>query len=148
MFVYPTPYYIISALHFLGFGFINSTKILLASSFIFSGITMYIYLRSEVKSIAAFTGAIFYLFAPYHFLDLHFRASVAETLSFVFLPIIFLSINKLNKNIFWPIFLILSFAGLILTHQAITLSFTPIIILYFLFKLYNINDRKNFLRFI
>ena len=56
---------------------------------------MYFWIKDQFGKTAGFVAAIFYLFAPYHLLDLHYRASVGEVLSFVFIPLVFLFARKI-----------------------------------------------------
>lgn len=135
LFTYFLPYFIGSILHFMGFSFLFSIKLLLALSFIFSGITMYWWARDELGKKAGFTAAVFYLFMPYHLVDMHFRVSIAENLSFLFLPLVMLAIKKSleEKNRLWYGILSASIALLILSHQSISIMFLPIAISYCLF---------------
>lgn len=147
MFEYPLPYYISSVFHFLGFSYLNSIKLLLASSFILSGVGMYLWLRKELGGLSAFVGSLFYLFLPYHLEDLHFRASAGEVLSFVPIPFIFLFLREFlttNRKIY---FLLTSlFVGFLLLSHGITLvSVLPVMILYIFFLIKNSKERvKNF----
>lgn len=139
VFMYPLPYYIISLFHFLGFSFIFSVKLLLISSFLASGIAIYFWIKDLFGKIPAFVSALFYLFAPYHLIDMHFRVSIGEMLAFVFLPLIFLSTNKLIKikNYKWFFINGFLFFLLILAHQAIVLASLFLFLSYgffFLFK--------------
>lgn len=144
IFVYPLPYYLVALLHFLGFNFINSLKIVLASSFIVSGITMYLFVKEELENkYSAFVATLIYLFSPYHLVDLHFRVALGEVISFAILPLCFLTVKKLsNKMSFsWFLFSSISFSLLILSHQAISLISFPFIIIYCLY-LWIIENRK------
>src|SRR3989344_3106196 len=71
-FIYPFPYYIASFYHLLGFNFLESVKLLLASTYMASGFSMYYWLKNHVSEKSAFLGSIFYLFAPYHLINMHF----------------------------------------------------------------------------
>ena len=73
MFSYILPYYLGSFFHMLNFSYLDSIKIVYACSFIGSGIAMYFFIRDELDERAGFIAAIFYLFSPYHLIDLHFR---------------------------------------------------------------------------
>ena len=88
LFSYFLPYFLASVIHKIGFSFIFSIKALLAVTYIFSGIFMYIWVKYEINGKAGFTAAVFYLFAPYHLVDIHFRVTVAESMSFAFIPIL------------------------------------------------------------
>ncbi|MGA2911353.1 MAG: 6-pyruvoyl-tetrahydropterin synthase-related protein [Candidatus Levyibacteriota bacterium] len=124
VFLNPLPYYLISFFHFLNFSFIASMKIFIALAYILSGLFMYLLAKETLKNdLAAFTSSIFYLFMPYHFVDLHFRIDVGEILCFTLIPLLLFFTYRLFKRgaivyIFWTA---LSFALLIMSHQAIAL---------------------------
>lgn len=146
LFAYFLPYLITSIFHFIGFSFLNSVKLLLAFSFILSGITMYFWVKEELGKKSGFVAAIFYLFAPYHLIDMHFRVTIAENLSFVFLPLCLLSVKKIveKRSKKWFATLSITIALLILSHQAISLIFLPVIISYSIFVfLKKNNEAKN-----
>jgi uncharacterized membrane protein len=68
IFNYPLPYYAVSLLHFIG-----SMKMYLGINLYFSGIFMFLWIKKLTgNDLAAFTSAIFYLFNPYHLIDVHF----------------------------------------------------------------------------
>lgn len=135
LFAYFLPYFIGAVFHFVGFSFLTSIKLLLASSFILSGISMYYWIKEELSERAAIVSAIFYLYVPYHLVDLHFRVTIAETLSFVFLPPLLLFAKKtiISPRIKYVVFGGICYSLLILTHQIIALSFSPILVIYSLF---------------
>ena len=124
LFVYPLPYYLSSLIHMFGFDFITSFKILIAFTFVLSGQGMYKFSSEILKDKkAGFISAIFYLFAPYHLIDMHFRVAIGELLAFAFLPFIFLYTYRLIYKFSRKNFLlfILCFSLLILSHQAMAL---------------------------
>ena len=144
IFAYFLPYLIGSIFHFIGFSFLISIKLLLAISFISSGITMYFWVKEELGKKSGFVAAIFYLFMPYHFVDMHFRVTIAENLSFVFLPLILLAIKKLIEKSTkkWFGILSVSIAFLTLSHQVVSLTFLSIILSYSIFVFFRVNHRK------
>ncbi len=145
IFIFFSPYCIISIFHFIGLSFLGSVKLLLITSFILSGIGMYYWIKDELGEKSGFVAAIFYLFAPYHLIDLHFRVSIGELVSMAVLPFLFLSakrwLYKKNSNYF--LFTALLFAFLILSHQATALVASPFVLIYGLLKMKN--SRKNFI---
>ncbi len=146
IFAYPLPYYLGSFFHFLGFNFVDSLKIVLASSFILSGITMYLFIKEELKNkLSAFVAALTYIFAPYHLIDLHFRAAIGEVIAFSILPLCFFTIKKISNHLSlkWFSLSATSFALLILSHQAISLTLLPFIVIYCIY-LWAIKNRKKF----
>lgn len=144
LFSYFLPYFISSVFHFLGFSFLTSVKLLLALSFVLSGVTMYFWVKEELGKKSGFVAGIFYLFAPYHLVDLHFRVSIAETLSFAFLPLSLLGAKKIieERNRRWLIVLSLTVGLLILSHQAISIMFMPLLTAYSILVWFRKNNKK------
>lgn len=144
LFLNPLPYYIISFFHFLGLTFILSMKFFLAFSFILSGITFYLWAKNEFKNkLAAFTGSIFYLYAPYHLLDLHFRVAIGEILFFAVLPLFMYNISKFlsQKKLSYIPFIGLSFALLVLSHQGLATLSLFLIMPYLIYKFIYLRTR-------
>jgi len=136
IFNYPLPYYVISFFHFIGFSFIASTKIFIALNFVLSGIFMYLYSREIFKNnLAAFTSAIFYIFAPYHLIDVHFKVAIGEIAVFTLLPLVFLSIHKLNtkRSLIYILWSGLWLSLIIMSNALIAFFATGIILAYIIF---------------
>lgn len=138
-FNYILPYYLISFFHFTGFSFVASLKAFLILNLILSGIFMYFFSKYLFKEkLSAFAASIFYIFAPYHLISLHFKITIGEILSFTLIPLLFLFIQRLIKEKKY-IYLILSglILGLIsLSHIYISIILFPIISSYIVYKLY------------
>ncbi|EKD68120.1 MAG: hypothetical protein ACD_48C00074G0002, partial [uncultured bacterium] len=128
MFLYPLPSYVASLFHALGLSFVDSTKLVFALFYVASVLAMYVWLRNHWGKIPGYVGAILYGFAPYRFVDLYVRGAIGEHVAFVFLPLVLLGLYKKS-----PMLTTFSMAGLILSHNAISLMFLPIIALYILF---------------
>lgn len=142
-------YYLISLFKVFGFDYIMSTKLYLVFSYIVSGIAFWFFAKQHIKNLRnVFVATIFYLFVPYHFVDLHFRAAIGETLSFVLLPLFLLSIFFLWKKqtFFNAMILGLVWGLFILTHHAISVFSLGIGIPYLVFLL-TINN-KNFVHIV
>lgn len=145
LFTYPLPYYLASLLHALGLTFINSFKIILMSSFVISGVAMYLFVKEELKNkFSAFFAALIYLFAPYHLVDMHYRVSVGETLTFAILPVCFLFIKKFSNRLTFKWFFLssLTVALFTLSHQAISLISFPFFIAYCIYLWLTVNNRN------
>jgi len=143
IFEYNLPFYIASVFHFFGFTPIDSIKLLLIFSYISSGITMYLWGKSEFGNVPGFVAAVLYLFAPYHLLDMHFRVSVGEVLSFAPIPLLFLFSKKLvvtGKSIYF-LLLAISTALLILSHTSTFQAMYPIVMIYTLFIFWRQKER-------
>lgn len=99
IFNYSLPYYVISLFHFIGISFINSTKIYLGLTLYLSGIFMYIWIKKLTNNkLSAFTASIFYVFNPYHLIDVHFRATLGESTIFTLVPLLLFFITSYAKE--------------------------------------------------
>lgn len=132
IFIFLLSHYLISGFHFLGFSFIDSAKIVMAGSFILSGLGMFLWMKEELGEKPAFVAAVFYLFAPYHLIDLHFRVSIAELVSMAILPFLFLTTKRLVeiKSLSYFIYTSILFALLIISHQVTSLASFPFLLVY------------------
>jgi hypothetical protein len=135
IFNYSLPYYLICFLHLLGVSFITGTKLFLGLSLYISGIFMYFFVNKITKhKLAAFTAGIFYAFAPYHLIDVHFRATLGESAIFTIVPLLFLFIFKYheeNKFIYLLMISLLT-AIMISAHPVLAIVFLCIAFLYLL----------------
>jgi uncharacterized membrane protein len=147
MFLYPLPSYIASLFHFLGFSLVDSVKIVFGLGFVISAITMFIWVKEFLGEKAGFVAGLLYIFAPYRFVDLYVRGAIGEHVAFIFPPLIFYFLLKLSRkvNFVYVIGGSFSFAGLMLSHNAITLMFLPIIFLYILYLLWQSTSKKYFI---
>lgn len=143
-FMYIFPYYVVSLFHFLGFSFIDSIKLLLSLGYVLSGITMYHWIKAQYGNKAGFVGGTFYLFAPFHLIDLHFRADIAHILTYVFIPLNFLLVKKIidRPRLKWIVFQSTILVFLITSHQAIA-TWSFIFITCYGILLWSISNKKN-----
>lgn len=126
-YLYPLPFYLSEVPKALGFGFVDSIKILFATSAVFSSLAMFWALSRKFTAQASLAGAILYLFTPYRFVDIYVRGSIGESLSFAILPLILGSLFCIvdGKKIYYP--LLAFFIGLlIISHNVIAAIFLPI----------------------
>ncbi|MBI4130406.1 hypothetical protein HY468_03760, partial [Candidatus Roizmanbacteria bacterium] len=132
MFLYPMSSYVATLFIFLGFSLVDSTKIVFAFGFIVSGLTMYRWIRELWGEQAGFAAGLVYMFAPYRFVDLYVRGAIGENFFFIFPPLVCFFLTKLSKRLHGKFIAggCLAIAGMILSHNALTLMFLPIIIGY------------------
>src|SRR3990167_4895703 len=142
-FAYPFPYYLGIAIHFLGFGFVNTIKIIFAGSVIFSAFFMFLASRNLWKNTwAGIISSILYVYFPYRMVDLYVRGSIGESLSFALFPLLFyLAIKLIEKpSYFLVLGIAVSLAGLVMTHNIMTVLFLPVWIVFIASKI--IFDKK------
>ena len=138
----PLPYLIGQGIRFLGFSFVDTVKITFALSFIVSGVSMYLLakeffpenfnFKGRKISLGALVSAIFYIWAPYHAVDVYVRGAMNEAWALSFFPLIFWSVYRLvmcNKRETrrWIILLALAYSALLTSHNLMVLIFTPVL---------------------
>ncbi len=137
MFLYPFPSYMASLFHFLGFSLVDSTKLVFAVGFIASFFAMYLWAATAWGRAVGVLAAVFYTFAPYRFVDLYVRGAIGEHAAFIFLPLICYGLYRLSREQKITaqslIFVTLGTALLILSHNALSLMFLPLCMLYVLY---------------
>ncbi len=148
-FVYPLPSYVASLFHWFGASLSMSVKMIFGLSYIASILAMYIWVKEQWDEKAGLISAVLYGFAPYRFVDLYVRGALGEHIAFIFPPLICYLIIKLRhvianhhttlnnktflppKELFiWILGLSFSIGGLILSHNALSLLFIPVMVLY------------------
>lgn len=138
---YPPFIYYLAEVFLLLFStsYITAIKLVFGASFMLSALTMFLWSRKYFGDIAGVIAALFYVYAPYRAVDAYVRGALAEAFSFVWLPLILLSIDQLaapnthsrkNYSFGWVIVLALSYAALMITHNLIVLPFTLLMLLY------------------
>lgn len=133
IYIYPLPYLLGAKLHFLGFSYIASFKILAALSFIFSGFFAYLWLKELFKNhLPALLGSLLYVWVPYRFLLIYVRASISELIAYTFLPLVLYSATKLSQrnNLLWIAILALSQASVMLSQNLVFLISLPLVVAY------------------
>lgn len=83
-----------------------------------SGVTMHAWLAE--RGTHPMIGALLYMAAPYHLMDIYVRGALAETAAFPLLPLVALGIARLPTRKGF-VLLCLSFAGLLITHLPMAL---------------------------
>ncbi|KKQ96297.1 MAG: hypothetical protein A3C27_02465 [Candidatus Levybacteria bacterium RIFCSPHIGHO2_02_FULL_39_36] len=138
-YVYPLPNYMAAIFHALGFGFIDSFKLNMATATIAGAIFMYLWAKKYWGDLGGIVSSVFYTFSPYHFLDIYVRGSVGEVWSLGLAPGLFWSyLNFLETR--KRFFLILSgifLALLVLAHNILALVFFGFFVIYAAFLISN-----------
>ncbi len=128
----PLAYYLGEVFHLWGAGFILSTKLAFLAGLLLSGLAFYLWTRDLWGQFPALVGAVAYLYAPYHLADTYIRGALAESLAFVFMPLILWVIERFfaREERGYLVVGALAYGGLILTHNLTSLIFTPFALAY------------------
>ncbi len=140
----PLSYYVAELFHILGTGYIDSIKLTYALGFLGSGLAMYLFTKENMGRIPAMLASLVYVYLPYHLADGYVRGALAEFLSFPFFPLILWCFYKLItlKKPGYMVWCALSLAGLILTHNLMTLIFAPLLAAYILLLWFKERDLR------
>ncbi len=134
-FVFPLPFYIAEIIHLLSLSLVDSIKALFFISIPLSFVFMYCLLRQFSSVSLSLAGAVLYIYTPYRALDLYIRGAIGEIVSFIFLPLIILSVYKLEESkLRWVGIGALALAFLILSHNITAYMFLPFVTLLLLIR--------------
>ena len=140
--------YIYEFLNIFNLNIFAAVKVGYFLSFLLSGIFMYVFVSKVFRNKnAALLSAIFYMFFPYHILDIFFRDAMSESFIFIFIPLIFLGLyylfNNDKKN--FLLCFVLGYTGAILSHLVLSIYLTFFVILFLLFNIKKVFTKKNIL---
>ncbi|MGE5262427.1 MAG: hypothetical protein ACM3S0_03530 [Acidobacteriota bacterium] len=86
------PYLAAEILHLIGFGYLDSIKIVYALAWIASGLTMYALARQWLSEHGALLASAVYIYLPYHLATIYVRGAFAESVAWAIFPVGLLSI--------------------------------------------------------
>ncbi|HLD11506.1 MAG TPA: 6-pyruvoyl-tetrahydropterin synthase-related protein [Patescibacteria group bacterium] len=123
----PLPYIFGAFIHRIGLTFLDTTKLLFGLGILLSGVSMYFFAKDFFGKKGGYIAAVLYMYAPYHAVDVYVRGALSESWALVFFPLIFwTSYNCFTKKSYlWFLGTVFSLTGLFLTHNIMTLLFTP-----------------------
>jgi hypothetical protein len=124
-FLYPLYLYLATPIHVIGFGFVNSIKILLIANIFAASLFSFLWLRKRFDNLSALLGSLSFVLAPYFLFDLFRRGSFGEVLSLSVVPFILWQIERRSL-----IFLSFGFFFLVLSHNTLAAFFIPLLVIY------------------
>jgi hypothetical protein len=128
----PLSTYIGEFFHLLGFGFVDSVKLVFGLSVFASAAAMYGFARRLMGPRGGLVAAVAYVYVPYHIFDLYVRAALAESVGFVFVPLALWAFQEAVERPRLAAVLAagLAYGGLMFTSNLIAFLFSPILALY------------------
>ncbi len=126
----PLPYLVGQIFRIFQISFVETAKLTFAITFIFSGIAMYYLAKEFFGKWGGVVSSIFYIWAPYHSVDVFVRGAMNEAWALVWFPLILWTsvrlIKEKKKTVPWVLGLALSWTGLLLSHNLMVMIFTPV----------------------
>ncbi len=128
------PYYVAASLKLVGLDILTAIKLTQTLFLAAAALCMYQWSQRVLHTRAgAWLAAVAYAAAPFHLVNLYVRGdSLSEFAAFAFYPLILWGFDRLTsqpslRRVLLPA---LAYAGLIVTHNASALIFSPFILLY------------------
>jgi len=133
----PLAYYVGEVFHLIGFDFVSSVKIVFGLSIVLSGLTMYLFVRRLMGPKAGLVAALVYVYVPYHVFDLYVRAALAESATFIFVPLVLWGCYEAvqSPRLTNIVGLGLAYAGLMFTNNLVWLLYTLLVVPAYLIML-------------
>jgi hypothetical protein len=147
----PLPFYVGQCFRLLGFSFVNIAKILFILQFVFSGIAMFVLASDLWGKWGGLISSVFYIWAPYHSVDVYVRGALNEAWAFIWFPLILWSAKKAAESSLlerknsrsWSGYLnwlAFSFAMLLLTHNVMVMIFLPVLLVWVIYWWYKYDN--------
>jgi hypothetical protein len=116
----------------LGASFVTTAKLTFALSFLVSGVGMYFLAKEFFGRLGGVLASVFYIWAPYHAVDVYVRGAMNEAWALAWFPFIFWAgyrLIKEKKNLTkWIIGLTLSWFALLTSHNLMVLIIAPVFV--------------------
>ena len=148
----PLPYLVGELFRVIGFSFVTTIKWTFALSIIVSGVTMFFLASEFFGPLGGVLSSVFYVWAPYHSVDVYVRGAMNEAWALTWFPLIFWAAYKLikeKKNTFkWMILVALSWFLLLTSHNLMVLILTPFFGVWVLLWMWKLDMWSRLLSFI
>jgi uncharacterized membrane protein len=98
MFYSPLSYYVVAIFHFFMPSIIQSMIAAIWCSFFLAGISMFFAANKLAGYATGLFCGVLYQFCPYHIFDLYSRGALAELFAFIWFPLIFLFLHRIQES--------------------------------------------------
>lgn len=142
----PFPYYIGGVLILLGFDALLATKLVFAFGILLSGATMYFFAKNFLGKTAGVVTSVFYMYFPYHAVNIYVRGALGELFAYAFIPVVFWGLYEIsysfreNTKFFnilkWIILSSVGIALVIISHNLSAYMLFMFISLFIIFTLF------------
>ena len=133
----PLAFYAAEVVRLLGFGFTAAIKVMYVLATIAAGLGMYGFVRRLYGPAAGLLAAVFYMYVPFHLVEIYVRSAYAEFVSLAIIPFLFWAFTELiaapsRRRVAAAGF---AYGILALTHHTSFFTFTPFLMIYILYLL-------------
>ncbi|MBI4789563.1 MAG: hypothetical protein HY782_21240 [Chloroflexi bacterium] len=121
------PYRVAELFHLVGFGYLDSIKLVYAFAWIASGLTMYALARRFFSEPGALLAATVYVYLPYHLATIYVRGAFAESVAWALFPLALWAVVSSQPPVASRkrfAFQLLPFAFLFFTQPGLAILFT------------------------
>lgn len=134
----PLPYLVGEIFRVVGVNFNDTIKLTFAVGIVASGLAMYLLAGEFFGSWGAMLSSVFYVWAPYHAVDVYVRGAQNESWGWIWFPLILLFSYRLikSKKSIYLISLVLTLAALLLSHNIMFMIFAPVLAVWIIFWLF------------
>ena len=128
----PLSTYVGEAFRLAGLDVVTAVKVVFSLSALCSGLAMYLFVRRLLGRPAGLIAALTYVYIPYHLFDLYVRAAQAESVGFVFVPLVLYGFYEAitRPRLSATLWSAVAYACLMFTSNLLALLFTPILGLF------------------
>ena len=128
----PLTFFVASAARLITADTLQTLSLSCWLALLLSGLAMYRLGRRFFSARISLFGAVLYLLAPYHLIDLYHRAAIGEFWTFVWVPLVFDAMYGIVRR---PTarataYLALAYAALLLTHVPVAFALTVLLPVY------------------
>jgi hypothetical protein len=134
----PLSFYVSEVFHLAGLDIVTSVKVIFGLSAILSGLTLYLFVKRLLGGPAGLIAALTYVYIPYHLYDLYVRADLAESVGFVFVPLVLWGFYEAVSRPRFPALLwsAVAYAGLMFTHSLSAFILAALMGLYLAYMIF------------
>jgi hypothetical protein len=133
----PLASYLFSFFRFITGNWFDGSCLFFISLFFVSGLGVYLWVKEWYSDSAALIGAVVYILAPYHFVQIYIGSLYAEFTAAAIVPFCFLFITRICQKCRWidVLGLMFSFALLTLSHLPTLIMASLVFLIYSLLSL-------------
>lgn len=136
----PLAYYFGGLFNLFGLNALAATKLMMIVGALLAGFSMYLLAREFWGQIGGVVAALFYVYAPYHAVDIYVRGAVGEYWAMAFLPLVFYGLIRQSVLIS-----ALGLAMVILSHNLTALMLIPFLLIAVCVQLARTKNKKRFI---